>query len=108
MRADATGAGSAAGGGTRLVVWISLVAAIAQTAALAVAGIVTGSSAIVSQTFATAADVAVQVFLVIGVYASVRQADETHPLGYGRERYFWSLYAALAIFVGGFVVAVQE
>src|SRR5262249_43811618 len=93
--------------GTRRVVLVSLVVAIVQAIALAAAALVTDSSAIVAQTFATAADVAVQVFLVIGVYTSVQDADETHPLGYGRERYFWSLYAALAIFVSGIVVAFE-
>jgi cation diffusion facilitator family transporter len=40
-------------------------------------------------------------FLFIGVLSSNRPADESHPLGYGRERFFWSLFAALGIFVGG-------
>jgi cation diffusion facilitator family transporter len=44
---------------------------------------------------------AVGVFLLIGVVSSGRPPDETHPLGYGRERFFWSLFAALGILVGG-------
>jgi cation diffusion facilitator family transporter len=51
---------------------------------------------------------AVQGLLVVGIRMSSREADQTHPLGYGRERYFWSLYAALGIFVSGFAVAVEE
>jgi cation diffusion facilitator family transporter len=94
--------------GTRRVVLVSLALQIPQTVALAVAAIVSGSAALVAQTFAATADLAVQAFLVIGVRASSREADETHPVGYGRERYFWSLYAALAIFVSGFTVAVAE
>jgi cation diffusion facilitator family transporter len=62
----------------------------------------------VAQTFVAAADLAVQVFLVVGIRTSARAADPTHPVGYGRERYFWSLYAALAIFVSGFTVAIEE
>ncbi len=61
---------------------------------------VTGSVALRAQTAANAADVAVQVFLLIGVLSSVRAPDQTHPLGYGRERFFWSLLAALGIFLG--------
>jgi cation diffusion facilitator family transporter len=94
--------------GTRRVVLVSLGLQIPQTVALAVAAIVSGSAALVAQTFAATADLAVQAFLVIGVRASSREADETHPVGYGRERYFWALYAALAIFVSGFTVAVAE
>jgi cation diffusion facilitator family transporter len=101
-------AGTTARGGTRRVVVLSFAVQAPQTAALAAAAIVTGSSALVAQTFVGAADLAVQVFLVVGVRASSRAADDTHPLGYGRERYFWSLYAALAIFVSGFTITVEE
>ena len=93
---------------TRRVVFLSLALQVPETAALAAAAALTGSSALVAQTFAAAADLAVQAFLVIGVRTSGRQADPSHPLGYGRERYFWSLYAALGIFVSGFAVAGEE
>ncbi len=72
----------------------------AETLGLGVAAVVTGSVALRAQTAANAADVAVQVFLLIGVLSSVRAPDQTHPLGYGRERFFWSLLAALGIFLG--------
>jgi len=93
---------------TRLVVFVSLAAAIPQLVALAVAAAVTNSSALLSQTFVAAADLGVQVFLAVGVVASAREPDASHPLGYGRERYFWTLFAALAIFVSGCTVAVSE
>ena len=51
---------------------------------------------------------AVLVFLLIGVLRSVRPPDDTHPLGYGRERFFWSLFAALGIFLGGGVLGLEE
>ena len=92
---------------TRLVLFAFALQA-SQTVALAAATIVTGASALVAQTFVAAADLAVQVFLLVGVRTSARAADATHPVGYGRERYFWSLYAALAIFVSGFTVTIEE
>jgi cation diffusion facilitator family transporter len=98
----------ASGPGTRKVVRVAFALQALQTVALAAAAIVTGASALVAQTFVAAADLAVQVFLVVGVRTSARAADATHPVGYGRERYFWSLYAALAIFVSGFTVAFEE
>jgi cation diffusion facilitator family transporter len=86
---------------TRVGVLASLVVNVAETLALAVAAWLSGSVALRAQTAASAADVAVGVFLFIGVFSSVRPADDCHPLGYGRERFFWSLFAALGIFVGG-------
>jgi divalent metal cation (Fe/Co/Zn/Cd) transporter len=69
---------------------------------------VTGSTAIKAQTAANAAEVAVTVFLLIGVLSSVRGPDDTHPLGYGRDRFFWSLFAALGLFAGGGGLALGE
>ena len=87
------------GGTTRRSVLVSFVVNCAETLGLAVAAGVAGSVALRAQTAANAADVAVQVFLLIGVLSSVRPPDQAHPFGYGRERFFWSLLAALGIFL---------
>jgi len=97
---------------TRRSVVVSLAVGCAETLALGAAAWVSGSAALAAQTLAGAADVAVQVFLLIGVLSSARPADDEHPLGYGRERFFWSFLAALSSFVGGgglgLAVAVQS
>src|SRR4051812_16876782 len=54
------------------------------------------------------ADTTNQLLLLTAVKRSNRPADENHPFGYGRERYFWSLLAAVGIFVGGGVFAVYQ
>ncbi len=86
---------------TRRGVLASLGADGIETLMLAIAAGATGSVALRSQVAASAADVAVQVFLLIGVFSSARPSDDDHPLGYGPERFFWSFLAALGIFVGG-------
>ena len=96
------------GGTTRLGVLVSFAVDCAETLGLGAAAWVSGSVALRAQTAASAADVAVQVFLLIGVLRSAQPPDETHPLGYGRERFFWSLFAALGIFVGGGVLGLDE
>jgi cation diffusion facilitator family transporter len=78
-----------------------------ETVALGTAAWATGSVALRAQTAANAADLAVIAFLLIGVLSSDRPADESHPLGFGRERFFWSLFAALGIFVGGAGLSLQ-
>jgi cation diffusion facilitator family transporter len=95
-------------GTTRRGVLVTCAVDCAETLGLGIAAWLTGSAAVRAQTAAAAADVAVQVFLLIGVLRSVRPADETHPLGYGRERFFWSLFAALGIFVGGGVLGLDQ
>ncbi len=103
-----TKGGTTKRGTTRRSVVVSLVVNCAETVGLAVAAGVTGAVALRAQTAANAADVAVQVFLLIGVLSSVRPPDQTHPLGYGRERFFWSLLAALGILLGGGVLGLDE
>jgi divalent metal cation (Fe/Co/Zn/Cd) transporter len=92
----------------RQTVLTGLFAAVAQTVALAVAAVVTGSAALKTQTAVNLADVAVGVFLLIGLVSSTRPPDESHPLGYGRERFLWSFSAAAGIFVGGVGAAAAE
>jgi cation diffusion facilitator family transporter len=93
---------------TRRSVVVGLCVAIAQTVALALAANITGSVAMKTQTVTNLADVAVGVFLLLGVLRSDRLPDTDHPLGYGRERFFWSFVAAAGIFVGGVGAATAE
>ena len=47
------------------------------------------------------ADCLNEVFLLASLRRSHRAPDDEHPFGYGKERYFWSLLAAVGIFVLG-------
>jgi cation diffusion facilitator family transporter len=66
-----------------------------------VAGLASGSSAMLSEAAHSVGDTMNQVFLMAALRRSRKPADEEHPFGYGMERYFWSLLAALGIFVLG-------
>jgi len=67
----------------------------------AVGGIMSGSSAMLSEAAHSVADTLNQVFLMAAIRRSAKQADREHPFGYGMERYFWALLAAVGIFVLG-------
>jgi cation diffusion facilitator family transporter len=66
-----------------------------------VAGIMSGSSAMLAEAAHSAADTLDQVFLLTSLHQADRPADRDHPFGHGQERYFWSLLAAFGIFVAG-------
>jgi cation diffusion facilitator family transporter len=70
-------------------------------AAKLVAGLASGSSAMLSEAAHSFGDTMNQVFLMAALRRSRKPADEVHPFGYGMERYFWSLLAAVGIFVLG-------
>jgi divalent metal cation (Fe/Co/Zn/Cd) transporter len=65
------------------------------------AAVVTGSSAMAAEASHSLADTANDLFLFIAQRRSSRRPDDRHPLGYGREAYFWALIAALFVFVAG-------
>jgi cation diffusion facilitator family transporter len=70
-------------------------------AAKLLAGLASGSSAMLSEAAHSFGDTMNQVFLMAALRKSRKPADPKHPFGYGMERYFWSLLAAVGIFVLG-------
>jgi cation diffusion facilitator family transporter len=73
-----------------------------------VAGLLTGSGALLSEAAHSVGDTSTQIMLLAAVRRSERPADRRHPFGYGKERYFWSLLAAFGILVSGAVFSVYE
>lgn len=60
--------------------------------------ILSGSVIMVTQVLEAIADLTASGFLLIGLRRSMRKEDKTHPFGYGREIYFWTLLSALLMF----------
>ncbi|MFI0960187.1 cation diffusion facilitator family transporter [Streptomyces sp. NPDC021080] len=88
-------------GRTRVTVIVALGANLLIAAAKAVGGLVSGSPALLSEAAHSVADSMNEVFLLAALRRSRRPADRRHPFGYGKERFFWSLLAAVGIFVMG-------
>ena len=84
----------------------ALAANVTITVAKGVAALLTGSAALLAETLHSAADAGNELFLLVALRRSAREPDERHPFGYGAERYFWALLAALGMFLVGGVVSV--
>jgi cation diffusion facilitator family transporter len=93
--------------GTGTVV-VAIVANLGIAVAKGIAGALSGSAAMISESAHSLADTTNEGFLLVAVKRSNRPADERHQFGYGRERYFWTLLAAVGIFVGGGVFSVLQ
>jgi cation diffusion facilitator family transporter len=88
----------------------SVMTALAANATIAlakgIAAALTGSPALLAETLHTVADAGNEVFLYIAIRRSRHPADASHPLGYGPERYYWALLAAIGMFVVGGAVSI--
>ena len=96
------------GGESTLTVVLAGAVNLAIAVMKLVAGLVTGSAAMLSEAAHSIADTLTEVLLLTALRTSSRPADRVHPFGYGKERYFWSLLAAVSIFVSGAAFAFYE
>lgn len=96
------------GGESRGTILLALAANVGIAIAKAVAAVISGSSAMAAEAAHSAVDSINEVLLLTGLRRSARVADRRHPLGYGRERFFWSLITAVTIFGAGALFAFLE
>ena len=104
---DGSGKSSSSGETTRTVL-VAGAANVIVAVIKAIAGVLTGSSAMLAESAHSVADTLNQAFLLTSIKRSSRPPDEEHPFGYGQERYFWSLLAAFGIFMLGAGFSVFE
>lgn len=76
--------------------------------AKAVAGLLSGSSAVLSEAAHSVADTVTELLLFVAVRRGARPPTERYPFGHGRESYLWALIAAVVTFVAGAGFAIQE
>jgi len=95
-----------AGCESTLTVLVAFGANIAIAVAKTVAAVVSGSASMLAEAAHSWSDTGNEVFLLIANRRSARPADDSRPLGYGREAYVWSLLAALGLFVVGASVSI--
>src|SRR3954454_17256131 len=88
----------------------SVLAALVANTAIAiakfVAALVSGSTSMLAEAFHSMADTGNQALLLLGIKRAARPADETHPFGHGKARFFWGLLVAVSLFTvgGGFSI----
>lgn len=98
----------AANSSSRKVVYVALLGNVLIALTKAIAAAWTGSSAMVSEAIHSSVDCGNSILLLYGIRRARRPPDAGHPLGHGRELYFWSFIVAILIFALGAAVSIYE
>ena len=93
---------------SKTAVYGALVGNVLVAATKLGAALWTGSASMMSEAIHSFVDTGNEVLLLYGQHRAKKPADRTHPLGYGREIYFWSFVVALLIFALGAGISIYE
>src|SRR5215211_2915907 len=93
---------------SRRTVLIALLANLGVAIAKLVAAFFTASSAMLAEAFHSIADTGNESLLLVAQWRGGAPPDEKHPLGHGREAYFWALIASLGVFVTGALLSFRQ
>lgn len=92
----------------RFAVYAALAGNIAVASIKLAAAAITGSAAMFSEAVHSVVDCGNEGLLLYGYRRAARRPDLVHPLGFGRELYFWSFIVALLLFALGAGVSLYQ
>lgn len=97
-----------AGANSLKTIFYALGANSAIAVAKLTAAVITGSAAMLAEGIHSIADAGNQLLLLLGIKQSQRPPSPKHPLGYGKNTYFWSFVVAIILFSVGGMFSVYE
>ncbi|PIR32036.1 MAG: cation efflux family transporter [Alphaproteobacteria bacterium CG11_big_fil_rev_8_21_14_0_20_44_7] len=97
-----------AGGGSKKVIIISLCANFGIALAKLGGALFTGSASLMAESVHSFSDCGNQLLLLYGQYRAKKPPTKKHPMGYGKEGFFWSFVVALMLFSMGGLFSIYE
>ena len=93
---------------SKTIVWVELIADVLVAIVKLAAAFFTGSAAIAAEAVHSIVDVGSGGLMLYGYRRAQLGPDSRHPLGHGRELYFWSFVVALLFFTLGAGYSIFE
>ncbi len=89
-------------------IYYALFANLGIAIAKGVAAFITRSGSMLAETIHSLADCTNQILLLLGMKRAMAPPDVNHPLGHGKDVYFWSFIVAMLLFSVGGLFSVYE
>ena len=102
------GADRGAEGESRRTIIVALAANAVIAVAKLLAGLASGSAAMLAEAAHSTADTVDQLVLLASLRLGRRPADDEHQFGHGKERFFWAFVAAVWIFFAGAIFSIVQ
>lgn len=99
---------SAPADGSIRVIIIAMLANLGIALSKFVGWFLTGSASLLAEAIHSVVDSTNQVLLLVGSRKAKQPPNDLHPLGYGREEFFWSFIVAILLFSVGGLFAIYE
>jgi divalent metal cation (Fe/Co/Zn/Cd) transporter len=93
---------------SKTIVWVELIADVLVAVVKLFAAFFTGSASMAAEGVHSVVDVGSGGLMLYGYQRSQRRPDSRHPLGHGRELYFWCFVVALLFFTLGAGFSIFE
>lgn len=95
-------------GDSKSVIIVALLINVTIAAFKTLCAIVTGSSAMLSESVHSFVDCGNQILMLLGMRESKRKPTAQHPLGYHRSTYIYAFLVPTMIFIGGASTSIYE
>lgn len=108
LATESTETEATSGGESKIAVVAAVIGNICVGVVKFIAAAISGSAAMFAEGIHSIVDTGNGLLVLLGIRRSSKAPDEDHPLGHGKELYFWTMVVAVSVFAIGGGVSCYE